>query len=517
MSELPEQNPEQRGPEATEEQRTEKPLHQAFTLVGSTSADMVRATDPADPAVDKLSVARAMVAQAFGDMPQLFPKEFVYSNDDRVTVTTRAQNDGTRQAADDQLSMRVLIDPGGVLAPQTYRDTETGEWSITVPLKVTAEGATRMIARSLGDAYAATHPDAPSGAMRELDALSLLWNRATAFSAIAVDQGDGLGARVWGQEAQRLSGEFRIIAVQEGIVSAHGEPDTGSRTARETAWPTMSDHTRRLATLQADAELPVLLSAATDFRADYNRLDNLVRFLETVPERADREAFAHEAFPRAVDASAMVGEFKEVYKGAMPGQSNEGALPPQVEQAANGTIASLGRELDGLFDYVADWAEREGVLERTGFTVEQAVALGEQWFLHDHRAIKARLDEIVQDVWREYGLAFGADEGVEFGYVGSMSTGQRGPHKAGVHTDLYDFDLDLYIVDRHRFDAEYPRIMAENPTLYSRGKIMPDQKLTPDLCELSEKIAARLRDEFPDNPSLAQSTVALRREFPHRA
>lgn len=455
---------------------------------------------------------RAMIDSSLNEVRQLFPKQAIYQHGDEITITTYEEvSSGQRNLLGDptgtgtsfeiasEVRVRVVVD--------ATAQTSAARGEVVIRPGSTADEVTRQLARALGDVYASSNTESPGGALKELDALSMLWNRAEVFAVQARADGDQAAARAWADEAVRLREEFRQQATAADLLQHAGNPADEARARRDAAWPGMSDNTRRLASRLAGDPMPTFLPGASYFKEEFNRLDSLAYYLETFGSPDEREEFFKEVLPE-VTSQDFPGEFKKTYKEFLPSISKEGPLAPEQAAEALRRTAEIGRRVEDASARVVEWAQRHGIFERNGVTVDQAVAIGEEEFRRSYERTTARIQRILAEVSDEYK--------VSLDYVGSMRSGARGPHKGGVHANLDDFDLDLFIVDRDWYDMEYPRAMTFFPDQASRGKILSDDPSVtqPDLNELNAAIVEKIAREFRINPSVAESRIALRREPP---
>jgi len=470
-----------------------------------------------------LDIAGAVIDQSLDEIRQVFPKQAIYRDGDRISIVayeeiiseqhnligeTTGTGKSSRILSEDHVRVLVADASQNRTTVETMVDPASGEYSVVIPEGTSPDEVTRMLARALGDIYAARHPEsAPSGAVKELDALSMLSNRAEAFAVQAAADGDDGAARAWADEADRLREEFRARAEAAGIVQHEGAPPEDARARRYEAWPGMSDSTRRLATELAHDQTPSFLPGAGYFKEQYNRLDSLAYYLEKVTAPDEREEFLKEILPE-VTAQDFPGEFKKTYKEFLPSISREGPLTPERSAEALSSTSEISRKVEDAYAEVVDWAERHGIFQREGTTVDEAVAIGEAEYRLAYERTTARIQKIVAEVAERYEITLD--------YVGSMRSGSRGPHKGGVHANLDDFDLDLFIVDRDWYDMEYLRAMTFFPDQVSRAKILSDDPSVsqPELNKLNAVLVAKLGEEFRINQSVLESRIALRREPP---
>ena len=180
-------------------------------------------------------------------------------------------------------------------------------------------------------------------------------------------------------------------------------------------------------------------------------------------------------------------------------------LPPGGGRRAEGVIRTLTAEADRLVTDLAAFAAETGIpalahgvaprtIDREGTAAWEA----------SFREIQSKIDEIIAD------FRF---RGEPVGYIGSMKSGWRGPHKGKTRFDPNDFDVDLYVVvDKATFDeiaSPYRSLLSKDGT-----KLMPDAGDPPEIVRLGKEIGRALKAAFPHVRGIEDSVIALRSEQP---
>ena len=248
------------------------------------------------------------------------------------------------------------------------------------------------------------------------------------------------------------------------------------------------------------------LPGTPEYRRAWTAIDNFRAYMLHTADPAVRARFEAE-FAGRVRAlqSEQTTRFKTLWDDLFPHRRNEFELPPGRGADAEGVVRDLTADAEALMNDLARFAGTTGRPELAEGTVGRTMdRAGAAAWEASFRETQAKINEVVAK-FRYHGK--------EIGYIGSMKSGQRGPHKGKTRFDPYDFDVDLYVVvDRKTFD----RIAAEHPDLLdSEGKkLMPGETKPADLVRLGKRIGKALKDKFPDAVGIEKSVIALRVEQP---
>ncbi|MGK3207312.1 phosphotransferase [Amycolatopsis sp. MEPSY49] len=279
-------------------------------------------------------------------------------------------------------------------------------------------------------------------------------------------------------------------------------PDVGAATAAlQDALGLDSSTANRLAERFA-GQLP----GTPDYRRTWTAIDNFRAYMLRTADPAVRARFETEygGKIRALQ-SEQAEKFKALWDDLFPHQRDEFTLSPERRRAAGEEVRGLAAEARELMDRLAEFAATTGDPALAEGTVARTVDLkGTEAWEASFREARAKIDDVVA------GFTY---HGQEIGYIGSMKSGLRGPHKGRTRFDPYDFDVDLYVVvDRETFAA----VAAEHPDLLDTEgtKIMPDGGEPEDLVRLGKRIGAALKEKFPHVKGIEDSTIALRAEQP---
>ncbi|WP_143116196.1 hypothetical protein [Lentzea xinjiangensis] len=246
------------------------------------------------------------------------------------------------------------------------------------------------------------------------------------------------------------------------------------------------------------------LPGAPEYRRAWTSIDNFRSYMLNVADPEVRARFESEFADRIRELqSGQAEKYKKLWKELFPHKADE-RTPPQAGNRAEEVIRGFTADADELMNDLSDFAARtgrpalaDGNLART--LDREGAAAWEKSF----RETQAKIDEVLS------GFTY---HGREIGYIGSMRTGLRGPHKGKTRFDPYDFDVDLYVVvDKKTFE----KVRAEHPHLDSDdSKIMPDDTEPEDLVRLGKQIGRALKEKFPHVRGIEDSTIALRAEEP---
>ena len=301
--------------------------------------------------------------------------------------------------------------------------------------------------------------------------------------------------------AHRLA---RAVHRLENRPSPRGKPDVGAATAALQDALNL-DNTRAAELADSFAgELP----GTPAFRRAWIAIDNFRSYMLNTADPATRARFESEHGDRVRDLqSRQTQEFKALWDELFPHHKDEFTLSPEGGHRAEEVIRGLATIAENLLTELAEFARTTGDPALTEGNVASTVdRAGTAAWEASFREVQAKINDILANPDFNY-------RGRPIGYIGSMETGLRGPHKGKTRFDPNDFDVDLYaVVDRTTFDeiaAEFPDLVNNDGT-----RIMPDDGDPEDLVELSEQIGQVLKDAFPLARGIENSVIALRVDQP---
>lgn len=248
------------------------------------------------------------------------------------------------------------------------------------------------------------------------------------------------------------------------------------------------------------------LPGTPEFRRAWIGIDNFRSYMLHTADPATRERFEAEYADRIRDLqSHQTKQFKTLWESLFQHKEDEYALSPEGSRRAEELIREYVAEAENLMNELAGFAATTGepalaegnapnTMDREGTAAWEA----------SFQEMQATINNVIADF---------TYRGHEIGYIGSMQTGWRGPHKGKTRFDPHDFDVDLYVVVDQETFAEiastYPYLTNSDGT-----RIMPDEDDPEDLVELSEQIGRALKDAFPHVLGIEKSVIALRAEQP---
>lgn len=325
------------------------------------------------------------------------------------------------------IQFRVVVGevPKGSVSTLRRLDAAQPTYEITLSPRLAPENVARALAEQAVGVYRGLPGDPVKAAearlLGQLDALSL--DRARAPD---------------GAERAGIEREFRAVAEQLGLLAKGGGADTpGAAGARAERWGELSDSVRgTLEKLLAGpdgemAKAPVFLPSVELFRDLYNALDSVTYYLSELAPKEVQLKFAKEKLEQIRDyrKEAMKVFKDDIYRRAFKSKSAERPLTPKAYSEAQAMIENLTAETSRMLGDVHGWMRDNNI------DFDTALEKGEaRWGTRLKEAQK-----IIGDIVKKYKYH---DKPV--GYVGSVTDGRRGPHKAGTNLDLHSFDIDLY-------------------------------------------------------------------------
>jgi hypothetical protein len=249
--------------------------------------------------------------------------------------------------------------------------------------------------------------------------------------------------------------------------------------------------------VMASVELPL----TTKFRQAHVAIDNFRHYMESVTDPEVRRRYDEELAPKlATFPSTQVAAFKTLYDTYFP-RGGSGRLGPDQQRSASARVSPLVTAANQMLAEIRAWAATTGVTDLTEDRIQATLQTkaNDMW-RQAHQGIRERIDRVIA------GFDY---EGAPLGYVGSVASGWRGPHKGTTHFDARDFDVDLYVINTAEFDA----VVRRTPELNQNGKIFPG-RATPRLLVKSREVAAALVSAFPDVARIGSSSIVLRRDAP---
>lgn len=232
-------------------------------------------------------------------------------------------------------------------------------------------------------------------------------------------------------------------------------------------------------------------------------IDNLMQYL--LASSAPRTKVELEIRPRIQALQrASAAEYKGIFKEFFPSKSLEIELSDWRRRQAKERVRPLVEQAEVALNDLKEWAIGTGVEDLSREKLHETIHVkGEEIWVASFRNQQETINKVIANF---------TYNGQPLGYVGSMKTGFRGPHKGKTHFDPDDFDVDLYVVD----EQEYERERCRNPksTFIDNDKIFPSEEETPHLMIFSKKVVSALAEEFPGVKTIFESTVVLRRVPP---
>ncbi|WP_406631924.1 phosphotransferase [Amycolatopsis sp. WGS_07] len=247
------------------------------------------------------------------------------------------------------------------------------------------------------------------------------------------------------------------------------------------------------------------LPGTPGYRRAWTAIDNFRAYMLDVAEPRVRAGFESRYGDRVREfQSEQTEQFKALWDDLFPHRRDEVTLSPEGTRRAEEKVRSLTADAEQVMRELAQFAAATGQPELAETAVARTMDReGAAAWAAAFRATQATINDVIS------GFRY---RGEEIGYIGSMKTGQRGPHKGKTRFDPYDFDVDLYVVvDRETFErirTEYPDLKRDDT------KIMPSSSVPRDLVRLAKRIGEALKEKFPHVKGIEDSKIAIRAEEP---
>ena len=253
------------------------------------------------------------------------------------------------------------------------------------------------------------------------------------------------------------------------------------------------------------AQARSLLPLTEEFRQSHVAIEHFRYLVRSIDDLALADELAR---PDRRHADRTVAEFEGIYRDYFPSSSAEIPLTDELAREAEPRVRQLVTEVENVLDAIRTWGQETGRLELAPDTIDESIRRG--------RGAAVGAGPTTGCGRGSTGiLAPFTYHGERIGYIGSLNDGWRGPHKGMVRPNLDSFDVDMWVLHPEGVRRALRPVLRSRPELISRGKIAPDEQLTPELHDLNRRVAGALAEEFPGVDQIGGSSIMLRRDPPY--
>ncbi|KAJ7243550.1 hypothetical protein C8J57DRAFT_967744, partial [Mycena rebaudengoi] len=187
------------------------------------------------------------------------------------------------------------------------------------------------------------------------------------------------------------------------------------------------------------------------YQAAHVAIDNLMQYLQAFCFKEDAPCNILRKTLEVVIRPFIEGlqkssasEHRGIFKDFFPCKSLEIELTDQRRERAKERMLPLVEKSEAALEELKKWAMRTGIEDFRRENIDATIhGRGEALWAAAFKERQERVNNVI---------ARFAYNGKPLGYIGSMSTGFRGPHKGKTHFDPNDFDVDLYVIDAQEYE-----------------------------------------------------------------